>query len=258
MRDFIITSLKMRLSEQMVYKFNFILRVMTLLSFDLVLPLVTILIYIRSEGFPGWDFHQILMFQGIFIFINSIDRMFFQRVDWSLSYDVRSGDFDRYLLYPINPLAYISLTNFGFEHIADFFIGIGLVAYSAAMLSLSPTLGQVLLFLGYLFLALLFVFSIAVFKYSIIIRAVRMGRLGELFRVAKTYGQYPVDIYRGFLSSVFRYMIPLAVLAYYPSNVLLGRAAENFFVIALIIGIIFTLCVMLWNNTLKYYTSAGG
>ena len=256
--NFFVTSLKMTLSQQMAYKADFLIRTVTLLAFDLTLPFMILMIYFNTNGFSGWNLSQILLFQGVFFLLNSLDRMFFQRVDWSLSYSVRNGAFDRYLLYPVNTLVYISFTNIGIEHTADFLIGISLIIYSAMQLGLHFSLAKIALFSAFVILGIVFTLSLALLKYSLIIRAVRIGRIGELFRTVKTYGQFPADIYGTFVSSLVRYMIPLALLAYYPSKALIGGATENFAVIALITIAIFALSLALWNRTLKFYTSAGG
>lgn len=241
-----------------MFKANFLLMVFTLLSFDLALPLITILIYINTNGFPGWSFHEILLLQGIFMIINSIDRMFFQRVDWSLSYDVRSGLFDRYLLYPIDTLKYISFTNFGLEHIADFILGNILIIYSLIKLKISPTIEQMILFFLFILLGLIFIFSIAILKYAIIINAVKIGRLGEFIRTIKNYAQYPNEIYSNFLVFIFRYLLPLSVLAYLPSKILINNYKENLIFSFIIVIIFFLVCIYLWKRAIKNYVSAGG
>ena len=256
--NFFIGCVKKRLSEEMAYKSNFIISMMTLLTFNIILPFVTILIYLNTEGFKGWSFDQILLFQGIYILVNSIDSMFFQRVDWTLSYDVRSGYFDRYLLYPINTLAYISFTNFSIEHIADFVLGIVIIIYSLVHMATIFTIQKVVLFFGFFALALIFVFSLAILKYAIILKAVKIGRLGEFFRTVLSYGQYPIDIYGKVLSTFFKYLLPLAVIAYFPSKVLLDFGISNILMIISSVIIILVLCILLWNNAIKNYTSAGG
>jgi ABC-2 type transport system permease protein len=198
------------------------------------------------------------MFQGIFILINSVDLMFFQRVDWSLSHDVRSGTFDRYLLYPINTLAYITFTNFGLEHLADFFLGIAIIIYSVIKMQIQVTAANLMLFLGFILIALFFVLSLALIKNSIIIRAVKIGRLGEFVRTVKDFGQYPVNIYNEFMSSVFRYILPLTLLAYVPSMILLNKMSGNFFIGATVVFIIMAFAILFWKDTLKRYNSAGG
>ncbi|MEM2138881.1 MAG: ABC-2 family transporter protein [Candidatus Woesearchaeota archaeon] len=256
--DFFIKSIKLRIQEQMMFKANFILMMFTLLSFDLALPLITILIYMNTNGFPGWSFNEILLLQGIFMLINSIDRMFFQRVDWSLSYDVRNGMFDRYLLYPVDTLKYISFTNFGLEHIADFLLGIVLIIYSSIKLNIVFTLDKIILFLIFLFTALLFIFSIAILRYSIIINAVKIGRLGEFMRTIKNYAQYPNEIYGNFLGFIFRYLIPLTALAYIPSKILIESYKNNLIYTFIVVVLFFILSNYLWKKAIKKYSSAGG
>lgn len=256
--NFFIESIKLRMEEQMMYKANFFIRMATLMSFDLVMPFITILIYMNTNGFPGWSFNQILLFQGIFIFINSIDRMFFQRVDWSLSHDVRTGVFDRYLLYPMNTLAYITFTNFGFEHLADLVLGAVLIIYSIITLGIAFTFPNAFLFILSMICAFMLVIGMAILKFSIIIRVVKAGRLGEFFRTMKNFGQYPVIIYNAFFSSLFRYVLPLTLLAYIPSSVLLDNVSRWFIAAAAASFFLLVFSVFLWKNTLKKYTSAGG
>jgi ABC-2 type transport system permease protein len=212
----------------------------------------------NTKGFPGWTFDQIILFQGIFIMMNALDRMFFQKVDWSLSHDVRSGSFDRYLLYPLNTLAYISFINFGLEHIADFAVGIVLVIYAIIKLGIAFSFMKAVLFFALISLGVIFIFALAIFKYSIIIRSVSIGRIGEFFRVVKTYGQYPVNIYSKPVEFALKFILPFAIFAYFPATAVIENASDNFFIIAGVIITFFLWSLWLWKNTLKYYTSAGG
>ena len=120
------------------------------------------------------------------------------------------------------------------------------------------TVFQIVTALAYVLLAFIFVFSLAILKNAIIIKAVKLGRVGEFFRVIKNYGQYPADIYSSGISTVFRYLIPLALLAYYPSTVLIEKADNNLMLVALVTITIFLLSRYYWQSTLKSYTSAGG
>ena len=49
------------LSKEMMYKANFIVRVLTFTTFDLILPLLILLIYSNTNGFTGWTFNEILL-----------------------------------------------------------------------------------------------------------------------------------------------------------------------------------------------------
>ncbi|MFH2021392.1 MAG: ABC-2 family transporter protein [archaeon] len=253
---FFLKSFMMTLSASMTFRFNFILRTITLLSFDLVMPFVTLLIYMNTNGFPGWTFNQILLFQGIYLSINAIDRLFFQSVDWSLSHEIRSGDFDRVLLYPVDVLANLSFNNLNVEHLVNLLIGLAIMGYASVKLNLTLSFFSVGFFLLYFIMALVLIFSLAMLRFSIIIRLVRVGRIGELFMNIRNYGEYPLDIYNPFISGLLRYVIPLAVIAYLPAKSLLGYKPE--LIPILVVIIIFILTRLLWKSTLKYYTSAGG
>ncbi|MBN2368210.1 ABC-2 family transporter protein [Candidatus Woesearchaeota archaeon] len=256
--NFFFSSLKVSLSQQMVYKANYFIRTLTLMGFDMVLPFVTILIYLNTKGFNGWSFDEIILFQGIFILVNALDRFFFRRANWFLSNDIRNGNFDRYLLYPVNVLAYVSFTHLAPEQAAQVVVGIAVIIYSLVKLSVSLTVMKVIGFFLFLALAMVLLLSLQIFQYAVILRAVMMGRMGEFIMTLKRYGEYPVEIYGGALSSVLRYVLPLSVLAYVPSNVLLSKASENYFFIGIIIVAIFFLSYSFWLNSLRNYTSAGG
>lgn len=253
---FLKKAMQMTLSTEMMYKLNFFLRMITLLSFDLILPLVTMIIYLSTDGFPGWTLNEIILFNGIFIFINGLDRLFFQQVDWTLSHMVKSGNFDRVLLYPVNTLAYLSFHNFRPEHLSNLLVGVVFIAYSFIKIPIVLSLNSALLFILYFVLALMLVYSMAVLRFALIIKAIEIGRIGELFRTIRSYAEYPVDIFSRFISSGLRYLLPLAVIAYYPSRVLLEKSTE--FTPMISVVLLFIISEILWRISLKYYTSAGG
>ena len=68
-------SIETELSKEMVYKWNFIIKILSLISVDIVSPLVTLLIYQKTLGIPGWSFEQFILFQGTFIFVMGFNRM---------------------------------------------------------------------------------------------------------------------------------------------------------------------------------------
>ena len=251
-------SFTITLSQRMMFKLNFIIRTMTLLSFDLILPIVTLIIYAYSAGIPGWEFHEMLLFQGVYLMINAFDRFFFQQVDWSLSNDVKNGKFDRYLLYPVNVLAYISFNNLGVEHLVNFVMGLVVTVYALLRLEIQLHMLNLSLGVAMFLVGALFIISTAMLRFALIIRVVNIGRLGEFFRTVKSYGQYPVTIYNLVLSGVFRFIVPLAVLAHIPSSYFLNRQVEFVPYTMLAVAILFILTHLFWRDTLRHYSSAGG
>jgi len=256
--NYFLKNVRMILSSEMQYKANFIIRIITLSSFDIIMPIIGLLIYVRSNGFYGWSLYEFLLFQGVFMMVTGIDRLFFQKVDWSLSEMVLNGTLDRDLLYPIDTLSYISFKNLNLEQIVNTLLGISVIIYSIVKLDITVTPKNLILFLMFIFFAIVLIFSLAMLRFGIIVRAIMIGRIGELFRISKSYAQYPVDIFSSFFSSAFRYLIPLAIIAHYPSSALLGKTVENFHYVLLSIVIILIITRYFWLKTLKYYESSGG
>ena len=242
----------------MVYKVNFLIRMVTLLSFDLVLPFVTIMIYQKTNGFANWSFNEILLFQGVFILVNGIDKFFFRRSNWFLASDVRNGNFDRYLLYPVDTVQYVAFVNLAVEEVAQILIGASLIVYSIFKLNIILNFWNVFLFIVFILLGVLFLFSLQLIQYSVILRSVMIGRLGEFMNTVKRYGEYPVEIYNLSVSFVLRYAMPLAILAYYPSELLLRNISSNVIIAVVIIFIFLAFSIVFWRSSLKNYASAGG
>lgn len=255
---FYLQTAKMVLSSELVYRVDFFIRMITLFFFEFMGPLVTYVIYQNSKGIPGWSIYEIMLLQSIFMIISSIERMFFQRADWSLSHEVKSGSFDRLLLYPIDTFSLISAKNFLPDQIFTVVFGVILFSFSFINLKLNVSFLTILYFFLLIILALILMYALAMLRFSIIIRVVVISRIGEFFRTLKNFAQYPVDIYGKALSSFFRYILPLAVLTNYPTSLLLNRSLENLPLIIIIVLLFFILTRIFWNKTLKNYASAGG
>lgn len=251
-------AVKMVIAREMMYRVNFIVRMITLFCFELMGPLITTLIYLSSKGIPGWSLYEILLLQAVFMFINSIERMFFQRTDWGLSQYVRSGSLDRFLLYPIDTLTLISANNFTPEQIFTNILSVVLFIYSFIKLEISMTWVMTFKFIVLFLLTLIFIYSMAMLRFSIIVRVVVMNRLGELFRTIKNFALYPINVYGPIISSFFKYILPIAILTNYPTSVLLNRSLENIQYVILAIIIFFILTRLLWKDSIKNYASAGG
>ena len=58
---------------------------------------------------------------------------------------------------------------------------------------------------------------------------------------------------------IFTFLIPVAVVSFYPASALLGALdIIKLFEIIIPIGIFMILSIVIWNVSIKKYTSAGG
>ena len=75
---------------------------------------------------------------------------------------------------------------------------------------------------------------------------------------AREYGKYPVSIYGRRMMQFCTFVIPYALVQYYPLLVLLGRTDRNWYGLLPLGGLLFLLpCGMMWKLGVRHYQSAG-
>jgi ABC-2 type transport system permease protein len=86
---------------------------------------------------------------------------------------------------------------------------------------------------------------------------VRVDNLTFLFGAIFDAARWPSSVFRGFLSIVFTFVIPLALLTTYPALAMLGKLSWPTLASALGGSLIFALAARLvWLHSIGRYTSA--
>ena len=74
----------------------------------------------------------------------------------------------------------------------------------------------------------------------------------------KEFGKYPLSIYGEGILKFFTFIIPLALIQYYPLLYLLGRTDNPLYMILPVFGILFILpSYIFWRFGVKHYKSTG-
>ncbi len=75
---------------------------------------------------------------------------------------------------------------------------------------------------------------------------------------ARDLTQYPLDIYKEWVKKFFTFVIPLALVNYYPLLYIIGRSTNKLYIISPLLSILFVIpCYMVWKIGLKKYRSIG-
>jgi len=249
--------MRVKLAEMMVYRSHFILSVLLLIVGDLVVPLVTLLVYRSGASFPGWTLYEALLVQAVFVLAKGIAfPFFFGMVGTTLS-QVREGTFDLLLLRP-RPVMFMSMLT-GFDPDDFGRLVSGSVLFSYAISGIVVPGWEAWLQFGLLFLASIAVlFAMSLFLSGILFRWVGSSRVFDIFDAVSGFGMYPGTIFSKTLQNVFTYILPIGLIAFVPASALLGREGWGSLwalasaVVLLLVGIVY------WNRMLKNYTSAGG
>jgi len=242
----------------MEYRFDFILGTIMNLIFSSVGPIFQYLIFTQTKGFPGWDLGQIILFQGVLLFVLGLKNTIWANLPQYVTRMVRRGDLDRLLLKPYSSIGIILASGFSPDEFGAIIAGIILMVYSVFNLNLHLNILNVIMFIVFISFGLLLFMAMNIIYTCVVIMLVNIGRLNEIMEAFSRFGQYPLDIYSKILRGVFMTIIPFAIWVYIPSKILISGLNANM-LYSLAFCILFTaLSLKLWGRCLKHYTSGGG
>jgi len=250
-------SSEMALEHVMAYKTAFFLLLLSLFLGDILIPVISVVIYQVSSGIPGWNLAEFVLFQGTLIIVIGLWHTFFASLLGETISAVEEGIFDRVLLKPFPSLAFLTAYSFDPDGLAEVAAGIIIVGW--ALVKMHFFNSTIIIYALILILAVLFEYSLTIIASSMAFTFVRTWRLFELINIAERFSRYPLDVYNKSMRFFLTFIVPAGIAAYYPASVLMGKQTV-FVVFKIIIPILlfFVFSLWLWNISIKKYNSAGG
>jgi len=249
----------MELSSELAYKINFIIKSLGLIILDLIGPIIMLLIYTISSGIPGWRFEEFILFHGTFVFVIGLSHSLFFVFPLQVIENVRNGTFDKFLLKPFNPLLYLTFSSVDIEGFAEVFVGLALVLWAIIKLNIIIFSFNMMGYILLIIMALIFLYSLMVLISSLAFLFVKSFGLFDLLFKILDVGRYPMNIYGFEMKLIFTFILPIAVISFYPASVLLGTLSFLSLVEILTPVIVFLIfSIVMWNFAIKKYTSSGG
>ena len=249
--------IKTAVARAMTYRLNFVLSLLITLGFNILFPLVTILIYRAGASFPGWDFYEVLLLQSIYTLSLGFATIMFANVMWATMQHIREGSFEVVLLKPLNPLFFLVVTNFdpgsaGLILGGGFMFGFSLAHTGIMSLAVIPQF--LLLFAaGFAVMAgLQLIMAATSFKW------VGNSRIPEIFDSVLAFGKYPVAIFPKAIQGLATFVIPVAMVGFFPASALLGRLDTNMTYAVIPCFLFLLLGVRLYIANVKHYEGVGG
>lgn len=177
----------------------------------------------------GWRADEVVLLVGIRMLAHAGYGIVFHETIMS-DLVVYQGEFDRYLLRPVNPFLQLLTRRFNLQQFGDLLLAVVVFAVAVARAPVVWTPGKAL-------------FAVAAVAGGATIEgAMQTARAALSFRLHNTYsligmtddiigsyGNYPLHIFgRGGLMA-FTVLVPLAFVSYYPAAMLLGRTEHFWF-----------------------------
>jgi ABC-2 type transport system permease protein len=177
---------------------------------------------------------------------------------------IREGEFDRYLIRPVDPLLQLITRRFNLTVLGDLVGGVGLIIAGAAAVDVAwtaPTFGYlVLAVIGGALLEGAMHLTASACAFRLLSVQALSAAIDQLLA---TIGGYPLRIFPHAAQLGLTFVFPLAFIAYFPATVLLGRTEELIApawlaVFAPLVGaLLMAAGYLFWRRQTRHYSSSG-
>ncbi len=247
-----------QLKSAMEYKTSFILTAMGqfLVSFNTFLGIL--FMFQRFHEIEGFTFSEILLCFSIILIQFSLAECFARGFD-GFSILLSNGSFDRIMVRPRNEILQvlgtrIELTRIGRMLQALFMFGYG-IAKSEVSWNGSRILTLIFMLIGgTVVFASLFLVHAAICFFTL----EGLEFMNILTDGAREHGKYPISIYGKKVLLFCTFVVPFALIQYYPLLYLLGKNDNSWFMLLPLLASLFMIpCYLLWRFGVKHYKSTG-
>lgn len=241
---------------------------MGLLGFFLTQASGIIFLYLVFQQIPsldGWTLEQLIFIYGFAQIPRGIDHLLTDNI-WLVAYRmVVNGDFDRYMLRPMNVFFQVIAEKLQPDAIGELLIGMILVVMSVQKGVAEISLLNTGLFLISVLAGALIYTSIKLFFASLAFWVKQSGPFLQVAYEMADFAKYPTEIYNKAIRFIITWVIPFAFVAYLPASYFLGKggffgSGSNMGVIGIevLIAIVFWLIAYaVFQKGIRGYESAG-
>ena len=249
--------MKTSLASRMAYRGDFFMSMLIMMVVELFGPLVTLLIYHNGASFPGWERHEVLLLQGVFLLSRGIAFPFFMGMVWNTISRVQEGTYDLLLIKPRSILQMSIITAFDSEDLGKLIGGLLLFFYALKSVPALPLMNWGAFALLFIF-SLVTKFAFGLFMSGLGIVWIGNYRIYDIFMSVMDFGLYPRSIFTKVFQSIITWVIPVSLLGSFPASALLGKQMTGVFgaVLCSIAFLVFGL--WFFHRMVRNYTSAGG
>ena len=241
------------------YRLDFFVQSLMALVWSATAIAPLLVLFQLRESVAGWTAHGALVVVGFFVAIKGILLGVVQPSLANVVEHIRKGTLDFLLLKPADAQFMLSTSKLDLARMTDVAAGASLSGWAAARAGAAFTPAQLMATAFMLLCALAILYSLWVLVVSLSFRVVKVDNLSFLLMGVFDAARFPASIFRGALSLVFTFVLPLAVMTTYPALAILGRADGAHLVVAAVVSGGFVVASRaVWKWSLHLYTGAGG
>lgn len=242
----------------MEYRVNFLIGASSTIILQIAGLLTIWVVMSQIPSLNGWTLNEVLLVYGLLTLSKSINHMFADNL-WTIGMSyVRTGEFDRFLVRPIDPLFHLLADRFCHDGIGNFLIGAVLVAGSAAALGIAWTPLNLLYLViavlsgGTIFIALNLITATSAFW---IVESIPVTQI--IFNTHE-FAKYPLNIYHRAIGILLTWLVPYGFASFYPASYLLGKDIGALAWMGPVVAtVLLVLGYRVWLFGLRHYSSTG-
>lgn len=221
--------------------------------------LISSLVIIEKAGnIEGWTLYEIGLLYAGMTFSRAFSMILFDGF-WNISYIVRFGELDQFLVRPISPLFQIVTYRLEMSGIGNLIFSIITFAFCFTRLQLNVPYMQYVVLYIYLICGSLILSALFLLFNSFAFWIIDGHDIATLLLNLFDFTKFPISIFPKFLQFILVWIIPLAYVNYYPVGIFLGKEVS---LTAKIVPFIF--CIISWGSAwliwrlgIRNYSSTG-
>jgi len=206
------------------------------------------LVFEQIPSLDGWTFDQLIFIYGFAQIPRGVDHLLTDNIWFIAQRMVLSGDFDRYMLRPMNLFFQVVSEKLQSDALGELLVGSILVIRSLGKgIVVVDGVHAVLFFVSIVAGALIYT-SVKLFFASLAFWIKRSNPILYFAYEMANFAKYPTSIYAKGIRFIITWVIPFAFVAYLPAGYFLGM--NRFFQSgsgAAIVGLECVIAVVLWN-----------
>lgn len=245
------------IKTEMAYRASFFLALLGRLLTTGGVLLGVIFLMDRFDAVGGYTLPEILMGYGVILTGFSLAECFARGFD-AFAKILREATFDRLLVRPRSVIFQVICQDLRLNCITSILQGIAVLGYAVIQSSIQWTLGKALILLAMVICSAL-LFSGLFLAYAALCFVTLEGL--EVMNIftdgVREYSKYPFHIYGKCVLMILTFIVPMALVQYYPMQYLMGRGPGWYGVLPLVSLLFLIPCYGLWRLGLRRYCSTG-
>ena len=248
----------MHIKSQMQYKTSFFFTSLGqfLVSFTTFLSIS--FLFMRFDSVGGFSYEEVLICFAVMILSFSMAELFGRGFD-KFPAILGNGNFDRILVRPRNTVFQVLASQMDFSRLGRFVQAVLILIYALPRSGIDWTIDKIFTFILMIICAVILFFALFVMYAAFSFFTIEgLEFMHVLTDGSREHGRLPFGVYGDGVLKFLTYVVPLALVQYYPLLYLIGREENFLYALMPLLSLLFLVpCYLFFRYGLKKYRSTG-